>query len=105
MPEVGVTFDKWVPWYVGLKVEGELGLKGKTATAGCKTGYMYDAWVLINIIARTHVGAEIAHFRTRCIIRVWEAQGRRPRAFQILMMHLVGKCMISTWTWVLAFIP
>ncbi len=35
----------------------------------------------------------------------WEAWGFRPSAFQVLMMHWVGKCVISTWAWVPAFIP
>ena len=43
--------------------------------------------------------------RTRCIIRTWKALSLWPRAFQTLILHLVGKCTISTWAWVLAFIP
>ena len=53
-------------------------------------------------IERTH--AEIAHFPMRCILRVWEAWSHRPTAFQVLMMHQVGKCANSTQAWVLAFI-
>ena len=41
----------------------------------------------------------------RCVIRAWEARGHRPNAFQVLMMHRVVKYAISTWVWVLAFIP
>ena len=53
--------------------------------------------------ARTHAHAEVAHLPTRCIIRAWEARGLRLSAFQVLMMHQVGKkCVISTWSWVLA---
>ena len=36
---------------------------------------------------------------------VREAQGDRQSAFQVLVMHRVGKCAISAWAWVLAFIP
>ena len=39
-----------------------------------------------------------------CIIRAWEAWGRRPSAFLILMMHWVGKCVIFAWAWVLVYI-
>ena len=55
-------------------------------------------------MARTHTHAEIAHFPTRCIIRAKEARSRRPSAFQVLMMHRIGKCAISAWAWVLTFI-
>ena len=42
------------------------------------------------IEARTHAHAENAHFQTRCIsLCLW------PRASQALMMHLIGKCVIS----------
>ena len=54
------------------------------------------------IKARAHAHAEITHFSTRCIIRTWKALGLHPHASEALMMHLVGKCVISTWTWVLA---
>ena len=54
------------------------------------------------IKARTHARAEIAHFSTRCIIRTWKALGLRPYASMAQMMHLVGKCVISAWAWVLA---
>ncbi len=55
--------------------------------------------------ARAHARAKIAHFPMRCIIRAWEAWSRRLSAFQVLMMHWVGKCAISTRAWVLTFIP
>ena len=58
----------------------------------------------MGIIARTHACVEIVHFPMRCIIRAWEAQDHRLSAFQILMMHRVGKCVISAWVWILAFI-
>ena len=48
---------------------------------------------------------EIAHFPTRHIIRIWKALSLQPHAPQALMMHLFGKCLISTWAWVLSFIP
>ena len=51
-------------------------------------------------IARTYVHVEITHFPMRCIIRACEAQGHRPGAFQVLMMHQVEKCAISVWAWV-----
>ena len=57
------------------------------------------------IKARTHAHTEITHFPMRCTIRTWEALGCRLSAFQVLMVHRVGKCVISTWAWVLAFIP
>ncbi len=57
------------------------------------------------IKARNHACAEITHFPTRCIIRAWEAQGCRPNAFQVLIMHWDGKCAISAVVWVLASIP
>ncbi len=57
------------------------------------------------IIARTHARVELAHFPARCIIRAWEAWGHRPCSFQVLTMHQVGKCAISTWAWVLGFYP
>ena len=56
-------------------------------------------------IARTHAHAEVAHFPMRRIIRTWGGQGCRPGAFQVLMMHKVGKCVISAWPCILAFIP
>ena len=56
-------------------------------------------------IARTHTHVKITHFPMRCIIRAWEAWHNRPSAFQVLMMHRVGKCFIFTWAWVLTFIP
>ena len=56
-------------------------------------------------IARTHAHAEITHFPVRCTIRAWETRGCRQSAFQALTVHRVGKCAISTWAWVLAFIP
>ena len=54
------------------------------------------------IRARPHSPAEIGHFPNWCIIRAREARGRRASAFQALMMHLVGKCVISAQAWVLA---
>ena len=54
------------------------------------------------IKARTHAHAEITHFTTQCIIRTWEALGMCPCAFQALMLHRVGKYVISTQAWVLA---
>ena len=47
--------------------------------------------------ARTHAHAEIAHLPRRCTAGAWEAQVHRLSAFQVLMVHLVGKCAISTW--------
>ncbi len=58
-----------------------------------------------NFIVRTHAHAGITHLSMICIIRAWEAWSRRLSAFQILMMHRVGKCVISAWAWLLAFIP
>ena len=55
-------------------------------------------------ITKTHVHAEIAYFPVTCIIRAWKARRCRPRDIQVQMMHLVQKCVISTWAWVLAFI-
>ena len=49
-------------------------------------------------ITKTHAHVEIIYFST------WEVWGHRPSAFQVLMMHRVGKCVISTWGWVPAFI-
>ncbi len=46
------------------------------------------------IKARTHACAEIRHSPTRCIIRKWKAHSFR--------MHPVGKCVVTTWAWVLA---
>ena len=46
----------------------------------------------------------IAHFLTWRIIRTWKAVDVHPHAFQVLMMHLIGICAISTWAWVLAII-
>ena len=57
------------------------------------------------IKARTHAHVEITHFSMRCIIMAWEAWDNRPSAFQILMMHSVGKCAISAQAWVLAIWP
>ncbi len=56
-------------------------------------------------MARTHAHADMAHFPTRCIIRDWEALGRRLGDFQFVMKHWVGKCAIPAWVWVLVFIP
>ncbi len=56
------------------------------------------------IKARMHAHAEIAHFPTRCIIRAWEALGLQRCASQVLMMHLIWKCAISTRAWVLAIL-
>ena len=50
---------------------------------------------------KTYAHSEIAHFPTQFIIRTWKALALWPRASQT-MMHLIGKCAISTWTWVLA---
>ena len=49
------------------------------------------------IKARAHAHAEITQFSTWCIIRTWKALSLWPHAFQALMMHLIGKCAISTW--------
>ena len=64
------------------------------------------------IKGRTHAHVEIAHFLTWCIIRTWEAQVAGWGAFSLwphtsraLMMHLIGKCVISTQIWDLAIIP
>ncbi len=54
------------------------------------------------IKAKTHDHADITYFPIGCISTAWEAQGHRPSAFQALVMHLVGKCAISAWAWVLA---
>ena len=62
------------------------------------------------IKARTHACAKITHFPPQCkedwielnCTRTWKALGLWPHASQALMMHLVGKCVISTWTWILA---
>ena len=51
------------------------------------------------------MGAEITHIPTRCIVRAWEAHDRRLSAFQVPMMHRVGKCVISAQAWDPAFIP
>ena len=56
------------------------------------------------IKARAHACEEIAQFPTRCIIRTWKALALLPHASQMLMMHLMGKCAISAWAWVLAII-
>ena len=52
--------------------------------------------------AGTHTHAEVAYFPTQCIISTWKAFGFWPHAFQALMMHLLGKCAIFTFAWVLA---
>ncbi len=54
------------------------------------------------IKVRTHAHAKIAHILTSCIIRTLKALGLRPHAFQALVIHLVGKCAISTRAWFLA---
>ena len=54
------------------------------------------------IKARTHAHVEITHFLTQCIIRTWKALGLQPHNSQAGMMHLIGKCVISIWAWVLA---
>ena len=54
------------------------------------------------IKVRTHAYAEIAHFPTWCITGTWKALGLRPCASQAMVIHLVEKCVISTWTWVFA---
>ena len=54
-------------------------------------------------IPRTYAHAEIAYFPLRCMIRAWKSKGRRLSAFQVLMVHLIGKCAISAWAWVLAY--
>ena len=54
------------------------------------------------IKARTHAHVESAHFQMRCLIRTWKAFGLWLHASQALMRHLVGKCVISAWVWVLA---
>ena len=56
----------------------------------------------LGIPARSYALAGIMHFPTQCIIRTWKALGLWPRVFQAWMMHLIGKCMISAWAWVLA---
>ena len=56
------------------------------------------------INARTHADVEMAHFPTWGIIKTWKALSMRPCASQALMMHLIGKCVISAWTWVLAIL-
>ena len=40
------------------------------------------------------------HISLLCLTRVWQARSR-PRAFQVLMMHGVGKCVISACAWIL----
>ena len=52
------------------------------------------------IKARTHAHTEIAHFPTQYIIRTWREISLQPCASQALMVHLIGKCAISTWAWV-----
>ncbi len=50
--------------------------------------YSQEVFVIISDnIAKTHTHVENAHFPTSCIIRAWEAQGCRPSAFQVLMIH------------------
>ena len=56
------------------------------------------------IEARIHACVAIARFPTQFIIRTWKALGLWSHASQALMMHLVGKGVISTWAWVLAII-
>ena len=56
------------------------------------------------IKARTHACVEITHFPTRRIIRTWNALGLRPCASHARQMHLAGKCVISTWSGILAII-
>ena len=34
----------------------------------------------------------------------WKPLGLLPHAFQALVMHLVGKCVISAWAWVLPIV-
>ena len=51
---------------------------------------------------RAYAHAEITHFPMKCITRTWKELGLQPSTPQALMMHLVGKCAISAWTWVLA---
>ena len=53
--------------------------------------------------ARTHAHAEITYFPTRCIIGSWKAISLQPHASQGLMMHLVRKCAIAAWAWVLVY--
>ena len=53
------------------------------------------------IKARSYAHVEITH---RCIIRTWEARGLWSHASEALMMHLIGKCAISAWAWVLAIL-
>ena len=57
------------------------------------------------IKARTHAHAESTQFPPRCTIRTWKALSLQPCASQALMKHLIGKCAISAWVWVLAILP
>ena len=70
--------------------------------------YAISVWLswgfsqVMGIKAKTHTHVEIPHFPTWCIIRAWKALGLWPHASQAPMMHLIGKCSISTWAWILA---
>ena len=71
----------------------------------------HKALFTVGITTRTNAHVEIAHsstlahFLMGCTIRAWKARGHGPSALQGLMMNQAGKCVISTWAWVLAFIP
>ena len=68
----------------------------------CMVAFMFLTNDGIKVRALAH--AEIIHFPTRCIIRTRKALTLQPHASQALTMHLVGKCMISAWAWVLAIL-
>ena len=57
------------------------------------------------IKGRTHVPVEITHFPIWCTIRTWKELSLQPHAPQALIIQLIGKWAISTWTWVLAIFP
>ncbi len=92
-------FLKWVPpfivtWHHSSVLEGI-----------SRSAFYIRPFKFVNI-ARTHACMEITHFPMTCIIRAWEAWGHRLSALQVLTIHhQVGKCVIPTWSWVLAFIP
>ena len=56
------------------------------------------------IKSRTHACAEITHLPNWCTIRAWKALGLWPRSPQALPIHLIRKCAISAWAWVLAIL-
>ncbi len=57
------------------------------------------------IKTRTHACKEHCTFPNQVNHQNLGALGLRSCASHALMMHLVGKCAISAWAWVLAIIP